>query len=74
MGACGIDIAGQQGRIILLACCMGMSAHGGHARHIIDYLIEKYSEDLRIDLGDQIAIEAPNIRTVLGLKPETHGI
>ncbi|MFC2000462.1 CO dehydrogenase/acetyl-CoA synthase complex subunit alpha [Chloroflexota bacterium] len=72
-GACGIDIAGQQGRIILLACCMGMSAHGGHARHIIDYLIEKHGEDHKIDLGDQIAIEAPNIRTVLGLKPETLG-
>jgi len=72
-GACGIDIAGQQGRIILLACCMGMSAHGGHARHIIDYLIEKYGEDYKIDMGDNIAIEAPNIRAVMGLKPETLG-
>jgi acetyl-CoA decarbonylase/synthase complex subunit alpha len=72
-GACGIDIAGQQGRIILLACCMGMSAHGGHARHIIDYLIEKHGEDFKIDMGDNIAVEAPHIRTVLGLKPETLG-
>jgi len=72
-GACGIDIAGQQGRIILLACCMGMSAHGGHARHIIDYLIEKHGECLKIDLGDNVAVEAPHIRTVLGLKPETLG-
>jgi acetyl-CoA decarbonylase/synthase complex subunit alpha len=72
-GACGIDIAGQQGRIILLACCMGLSAHAGHARHIIDYLIEKYGEDYKIDLGDNVAVEAPNIRTVLGLKPETLG-
>jgi len=70
-GACGIDIAGQQGRIVLLACCMGMSAHGAHARHIIEYLIEKHGEDCRINLGDNVAVEAPNIRTVLGLKPET---
>jgi acetyl-CoA decarbonylase/synthase complex subunit alpha len=70
-GACGLDMQGQQGRIILLACCMGMSAHAGHAAHIIDYLIEKHGEDCKIDLGDQVNIEAPNIRLVLGLKPET---
>ena len=72
-GACGIDIAGQQGRIVLLACCMGMAAHGSHAKHIIDYLIERYGEDYRINLGDKVAIEAPHIRTVMGLKPETLG-
>ena len=32
-GACGIDISSQQSRVVLLACCMGMSAHAGHARH-----------------------------------------
>jgi len=72
-GACGIDIGGQQGRIILLACCMGMSAHGAHGRHIIDYMIEKFGEDYKIDLGDGVAVEAPNIRLVMGLKPETLG-
>ncbi len=72
-GACGIDIGGQQGRTILLACCMGLSAHGGHARHIIDYLIERHGEDFKLNLGDNVAIEAPNIRLVLGLKPETLG-
>ena len=70
-GACGIDIAGQQGRFILLACCVGLSAHGAHARHIVDLMIEKYGEDYKIDLGNKVAIEAPNIRTVLGLKPES---
>lgn len=72
-GACGIDIATQQARIVLLACCMGLSAHAGHGRHILDYLIEKFGEDHKIDLGDKITIEAPNIRTVLGLKPKTLG-
>lgn len=72
-GACGLDIATQQARIVLLACCMGLSAHAGHARHIIDYLIEKYGEGHRVDLGTLVNVEAPNIRTVLGLKPETLG-
>ncbi|MEJ2739313.1 MAG: CO dehydrogenase/acetyl-CoA synthase complex subunit alpha [Dehalococcoidia bacterium] len=70
-GACGIDISTQQARVVALACCMGMSAHGGHARHVLDYMIEKYGKDYKIDLGDQVNVEAPHIRTVVGLKPET---
>jgi acetyl-CoA decarbonylase/synthase complex subunit alpha len=72
-GACGIDISTQQARVVLLACCMGMSAHGGHARHVLHYLIEKHGPDYKINLGDQILVEAPHIRTVMGLKPETLG-
>jgi acetyl-CoA decarbonylase/synthase complex subunit alpha len=72
-GACGIDISAQQARIVLLACCMGTAAHGGHARHVLHYLIEKHGRDYKINLGDQIFVEAPHIRTVLGLKPETLG-
>jgi anaerobic carbon-monoxide dehydrogenase, CODH/ACS complex subunit alpha len=72
-GACGIDIAAQQGRWILMSCCMGMSAHGGHSRHVLDYLIEKHGRDFKINLGDQILVEAPHVRTVLGMKPETLG-
>jgi len=52
---------------------MGMSAHGAHGRHVLEYLIDKYGEDYKIDLGDQVEVEAPNIRTVLGLKPKTLG-
>ncbi len=72
-GACGIDIGTQQGRVVLLACVMGLSAHAAHGRHIIDYLIEKYGEDYKINLGDNVAVEAPIIRTVIGLKPENLG-
>jgi acetyl-CoA decarbonylase/synthase complex subunit alpha len=72
-GACGIDISAQQARIVLLACCMGMSAHGGHAAHVLHYLIERLGPDYKINLGDQILVEAPHIRTVLGVKPETLG-
>jgi len=72
-GACGIDISTQQARVVLLSCCMGMSAHAAHARHVLHYLIEKHGKDYKIDLGDQVNVEAPNIRLVLGLKPENLG-
>jgi acetyl-CoA decarbonylase/synthase complex subunit alpha len=72
-GACGIDIATQQARIVLLACLMGCSAHAAHAGHILEILIEKHGKGKKIDLGTFIDLEAPNIRTVLGLKPETLG-
>jgi len=72
-GACGLDIATQQARFFLLDTCMGMSAHGAHGRHVLEYLIDKYGEDYKIDLGNQVEVEAPNIRTVLGLKPKTLG-
>ncbi len=72
-GACGIDIGAQQGRWILLACLMGASAHASHAGHILELLIEKHGSDKKINLGTSIELEAPIIRTVLGLKPETLG-
>ena len=70
-GACGIDMASQQARWILICCLMGTAAHGAHGRHMIDYLIEKYGEDYPINLGTQVNVEAPIIRTVLGVKAET---
>jgi acetyl-CoA decarbonylase/synthase complex subunit alpha len=72
-GACGIDIGTQQARFVLLACLMGCSAHASHAGHILEVLIEKHGQDKKINLGTSIELEAPNIRTVLGLKPETLG-
>jgi acetyl-CoA decarbonylase/synthase complex subunit alpha len=72
-GACGIDIGTQQARFVLLACLMGCSAHASHAGHILDVLIEKHGLDKKINLGTFVELEAPNIRTVLGLKPETLG-
>ena len=72
-GACGIDIGTQQARFVLLACLMGCSAHASHAGHILEVLIEKHGRDKKIDLGTFVDLEAPNIRTVLGLKPETLG-
>ncbi|MCL5993747.1 MAG: hypothetical protein M1552_06240 [Firmicutes bacterium] len=72
-GACGIDIAAQQARWILICSLMGTAAHGAHGRHMIEHLIEKFGEDFKIDLGSQVNVEAPIIRTVMGLKPENLG-
>ncbi len=72
-GACGIDISTQQGRWILLFCLMGASAHASHAGHILEVLIERHGPEKKINLGTSVDLEAPNIRTVLGLKPETLG-
>lgn len=70
-GACGINAEAQQARIVLLACNIGTAAHAGHSRHLVDYLIEKFGEDFPIDLGTNIDIEAPIMRTIIGKKPET---
>ncbi|MCP8323313.1 MAG: CO dehydrogenase/acetyl-CoA synthase complex subunit alpha [Candidatus Methylarchaceae archaeon HK02M2] len=74
-GACGLDICAQQSRIVLIACCMGAATHIGHARHLVEHLIEKYGRDSPIDVGRSVGvdIEAPVTRLVYGEKPETLG-
>ena len=72
-GACGIDAQAQQARTVLLACCIGSAAHSGHARHLLEYLIEKRGEDFPIDMGMGIDIEAPIMRTLIGKTPKTLG-
>ncbi len=73
-GACGLDMASQQSRIVLLACCIGAATHTGHARHLVEYLIEKYGRDYPIDIGgDAVEIEAPVTRLVCGIRPKTLG-
>jgi len=37
-GACGLDMAAQSSRIVLLACSIGAATHTGHARHMVDHL------------------------------------
>ncbi|MCP8305265.1 MAG: CO dehydrogenase/acetyl-CoA synthase complex subunit epsilon [archaeon] len=74
-GACGLDICTQQSRIVLLACCIGAATHIGHARHLVEHLIEKYGRDSPIDIGKSVGvdIQAPVTRLVYGEKPETLG-
>ncbi len=72
-GACGLDMAAQQSRIVLLAACIGASTHEGHARHMLEYLIEKFGKDKQIDMGPGIEVEAPVVRLVCGIRPKTLG-
>ncbi len=71
-GACGLDMAAQQSRIVLLAACIGAATHVAHARHLIEHLEEKYGRNSPIDVGGlNIDIEAPISRLVCGVKPRT---
>jgi len=71
-GACGLNMAAQQSRIVLLACCIGAATHVGHARHLVDHLIEKYGRNAPVDIGGvYIDVEAPVTRLVTGIRPKT---
>jgi len=70
-GACGITMAAQQSRIVLLACCIGASTHCAHARHMLEHLMEEFGRDAPIEVALNTNVEAPNIRLVCGIKPNT---
>jgi acetyl-CoA decarbonylase/synthase complex subunit alpha len=73
-GACGINMSAQQSRIVLLACCIGAATHIGHARHLVEHLIEKFGRSMPLDVGGlNVQVEAPVTRLVCGIKPETLG-
>ena len=69
-GACGIDQAAQQGRIVLLAVLMGCTAHCAHGRHLYHWCLDKFG-DLPFKMGDEILVDAPLTRTIAGIKPKT---
>ncbi|MCZ2856092.1 MAG: CO dehydrogenase/acetyl-CoA synthase complex subunit alpha, partial [Candidatus Bathyarchaeota archaeon] len=70
-GACGLNMAAQQSRIVLLACCIGAATHIAHARHLVEHLIEKYGENSPLDVGGlNIEVEAPVTRLVCGIRPK----
>ena len=73
-GACGLDMAAQSSRIVLLACSIGAATHTGHARHVVDHLIEKYGRRYPLDIGGlNVKVEAPVTRLVTGIRPQTLG-
>ncbi len=73
-GACGINMAAQQSRTVLLAASIGASTHTGHARELVSHLIDRFGPELPLDVGGHtVEVEAPNIRLVCGIKPETLG-
>ncbi|MFZ7138145.1 MAG: CO dehydrogenase/acetyl-CoA synthase complex subunit alpha [archaeon] len=71
-GACGLNMAAQQSRIVLLACCIGAATHTAHGRHLVHHLIEKYGRDIPLDQGGlNIDIDMPVTQLVCGIKPKT---
>jgi acetyl-CoA decarbonylase/synthase complex subunit alpha len=72
-GACGLTQAGQQSRIVLIACCIGASTHTAHGRHMLNHLIEEYGRDTSLDVALNTNVEAPHVRLVCGYKPKTIG-
>jgi len=73
-GACGLNMAAQQSRIVLLACCIGAATHIAHARHLVEHLIEKFGRDHPIDVGGvNVEVEAPVTRLVCGVRPRKLG-
>ena len=73
-GACGITMAAQQSRTVLIAACIGAATHTGHARELLTYLIERFGRELPINVGDTgVEVEAPVTRLVCGIRPQTLG-
>lgn len=71
-GACGLNMAAQSSRIVLLACCIGAATHIAHARHLIHHLMEGHGRNFPLDQGGlNIDIEAPVTRLVCGIRPKT---
>ncbi len=71
-GACGLDMAAQSSRIVLLACSIGAATHTGHARHMVDHLIETFGRRHPLNVGGlNVKVEAPVTRLVTGIRPQT---
>ena len=61
----------QQARIVEIACCIGAACHSAHGSHLLHWLTEKYGSGIPINFGNNIAVEMPLTRLILGMKPET---
>ncbi|KXB05709.1 hypothetical protein AKJ49_00305 [candidate division MSBL1 archaeon SCGC-AAA382A03] len=70
-GACGLRLHDQVARKNFMRATWGVSAHTAHARDVVDDAIEKFGPNVSLNMGDYVDVEAPNIRLVCGMKPET---
>lgn len=68
-GVCGINISTFQARINFQACCSALASIINQCNSLLRLLAARNRLEAKLDLGDQIGIEAPLIRTVLGFKP-----
>ncbi|WP_456482943.1 CO dehydrogenase/acetyl-CoA synthase complex subunit alpha [Methanopyrus kandleri] len=69
-GACGIDIRSNTARFTALKTCIGAACHAAHARHLVEYILEKLG-DVEIDLGSEVDVMTPIFETLVGFKPKT---
>jgi acetyl-CoA decarbonylase/synthase complex subunit alpha len=60
----------QNARIVEIACCIGASCHSAHGDHLLHWLKEKYG-NVPLNFGNNIAVEMPLTRLIIGMKPET---
>ena len=73
-GACGITMAAQQSRIVLIAACIGAATHIGHSRELLTSLIDRFGRELPVNVGEVgVEVEAPVTRLVCGIRPRTIG-
>ncbi|HOV67464.1 MAG TPA: hypothetical protein PLI31_03780 [Methanoregulaceae archaeon] len=71
-GACGITLAAQQSRIVLLAACIGAATHTSHARELLEHLIGRNGRNFPLDPGGlQVDLRMPHVELVCGERPET---
>ena len=69
-GACGINLKGACAKIVEIACCIGASCHSAHGDHLLHWLKQKFG-NVPINFGNNIAVEMPCTRLIVGMKPET---
>jgi len=67
-GACGINMEGYSGKIVLIAVLMGCCAHAAHGRHLYHWCLEKFG-NMKFDMGDEILVDSPIYQTIIGQKP-----
>ena len=72
-GACGLNQAAQQSRVVMLACCIGAATHTAHGRHMLNNLMEEYGRETPLEVALNTNVEAPHVRLVCGIKPKTIG-
>lgn len=69
-GACGINMEGTCGKIVLVACLMGTCAHTAHGIHLYHWVLDRFG-DMKFDMGTDILVDAPIYQTVVGKKPRS---
>ncbi|MCX8206259.1 MAG: CO dehydrogenase/acetyl-CoA synthase complex subunit alpha [Methanothrix sp.] len=69
-GACGINMEGTCGKIVLIACLMGTCAHTAHGIHLYHWVMDRFG-DMKFDMGTDILYDAPVYQTIIGKKPRT---